>query len=95
MVRTIARKHTTYWNPERPATPLVLDSLFDEMEIGTSGREVDTEARVATQRFCIDAIAESVCSGADLRIGRLEQIARVFYEGYRVGWRERTIQSIR
>ena len=95
MVRTMPRKYRLSWNPEAPVTPLTLDKMFDDMDIGTSGKEDDHQARDATRRYCIDAIAEAVCSGTELRVGRLEDIARKFYDGYRMGWRDRITQSIR
>ena len=88
MVRTLVRKYPTNWSPEDPASPLVLDSLFKDMGIGTSGTHLDQAALDATRRYCIDAMMEAVCTGVDLGIGHVEHLAKMFYDGYIAGWRD-------
>ncbi len=88
MVRTLARKYSVNWRPGEDASALMLDSLLDDIGIGTNGKQVDCEARNATHRYCTNAITEAVCKGSSLGIGHLENIARVFYEAYSEGWRD-------
>ena len=88
MVRTLARKYPVNWKPGEVASVLMLDSLFDDMGIGINGNQVDCEARKATHRYCTDAIAEALCEGSNLGIGHIEDIARIFYDAYRDGWRD-------
>lgn len=89
MVRTLVRKYPTNWRPEDPASPLVLESLFRDMGIGMSDTPADKAALDATRSYCIDAMMEAVCTGVDLGIGHVEHLAKMFYDGYITGWRDR------
>lgn len=83
MVQQVLRRQRTNWNPEKPASPIMLDSLFDEIGIGDEEGSTARQAREAALRYCTDAILQAMFSGYELRVGHVECLARAFYSGFR------------
>lgn len=78
------------WQSDDPASPVLLDPLFDDMGLGKddtlhSGKPEQKElARKAVKNYFIDFIRE-VGDGQSPTMGELNTMAYVFYDAYLAG----------
>jgi len=81
----------TRWEAADPASPALLDLLFDDMGIGkgdysrSESPEQKELAREATKNYFTEQIKDGSEEGAPLTMGEVNQTAYVFYDAYLAG----------
>ena len=80
-------KTIIHWNADDPATPALLDPLFEDMGIGadddlrSESKEHKEKAREALKNYLADIIKER----ENTTMGEMNTLGYAFYDGYLAG----------